>query len=99
MLFGDRGVLLVTLLLHESAGKPLLKTVAHLPHSKDSITRFLMGNAQEEPPTLKESVPAAWLWPMPPARTTVVNLHKAAPEEPVASQRQPVSTVKSICLH
>lgn len=46
MLFGDRCVLLVTLLHHGIAGKPLLKTVAHLPHSKDSTTRFLMVDAQ-----------------------------------------------------
>lgn len=47
-------------------------------------------------PPLQERVSAAWLWP---ARTTVVNPRKAVPEGPAASQQQPLSTVKSICLH
>lgn len=97
MLFADGCVLLATLLLHGGAGKPLLKTVAHLPHSKDNITRVLMlRETSEDGANSAGEVSAAWLWP---ARTTVVNAHKAVPGEPAASQQQPISTVKSICLH
>lgn len=64
MLFADGYVLLATLLLHGGAGKPLLKTVAHLPHPKDNITRVLMlRETSEDGANSAGEVSAAWLWP------------------------------------